>query len=47
MQKKKNVKHTTSSHITRYNPKPEEGLKEEQVKKRTEAKLLTKFEQKF
>lgn len=40
MRKKKNVKNQTSSNITRHNPKPEEGLKEEQIKKRTEAGLV-------
>ena len=40
MRKKKNQKNKTSSHITRFNPKPEDGLKEEQIKKLTEAGLL-------
>ena len=39
MRKKKNVKKQASSHITRFNPKPEDGLKEDQIRKRTEAGL--------
>jgi len=40
MQKKKNIKNNVHSHITRFNPKPDEGLKEEQIKKREEAGLV-------